>query len=134
MNRTLVILEKADHNYSAYLPELKGCIATGSSIHETRQNIREAVAFHLEGMKENGLDIPEVFQEYFEFEYKLDIQTLFEYFAGILTKAGLSKLTGMNQSLISQYANGIKKPGRKQTAKIQAAIHHFAEELIEVRL
>ena len=134
MNKVLVILEKSDQNYSAYLPDLDGCIATGSDIHETRAQIVEAVSFHLEGLKEAGLKVPEIFQQEFEFEFKLDASTLFEYFAGILTKVGLSRLTGMNQSLISQYANGMKKPSQKQMEKIQNAIHHFAEELLEVRL
>ena len=134
MNRVLVIIEKSDQNYSAYLPVLDGCIATGQDIHETRAQITEAVTFHLEGLREAGLTVPEVFQQDFEFEFKLDVNTLFEYFAGILTKVGLSRLTGMNQSLISQYANGMKKPSRKQIKKIQNAIHHFAEELLEVRL
>lgn len=89
MNKILVLLEKADQNYSAYLPELEGCIVTGSTIHEIRHNVREAVDFHLEGMKESGLGIPDVFQEDFDFEYKLDIQTLFDYFAEELIEVRL---------------------------------------------
>ena len=134
MNRVLVIMEKSDQNYSAYLPDLDGCIAMGQDIHEIRAQIIEAVTFHLEGLREAGLTVPEIFHQDFEFEFKLDADTLFEYFAGILTKVGLSRLTGMNQSLISQYANGMKKPSQKQLKKIQNAIHHFAEELLEVRL
>ena len=134
MNKVLVVLEKSVQNYSAYIPELEGCIATGQNTHETKDQIMEAVTFHLDGLREAGLGVPEIFQQDFEFEFKLDVNTLFEYFAGILTKVGLSRLTGMNQSLISQYANGMKKPSRKQIKKIQNAIHHFAEELLEVRL
>jgi predicted RNase H-like HicB family nuclease len=134
MKKVSVILEKADNNYSAFIPELEGCVATGATIQDTKRKLLEAVAFHIEGMENEGLEIPEPFKGEYDFEYKIDIQSLFEWFAGILTKSGLAKLTGMNQSLISQYANGIKKPSEKQTTKIQDAIHEFGEELLEVQL
>ena len=55
----LAIIEKANGNYSAYLPDLPGCVATGATREEVETNMREAVRFHLEGMKEEGLPIPE---------------------------------------------------------------------------
>ena len=55
----LVVIEKANANYSAYLPDLPGCIATGKSKEEARQNIIEALAIHIEGLKEDGLPVPE---------------------------------------------------------------------------
>jgi predicted RNase H-like HicB family nuclease len=54
-----VVIEKADHNYAAYVPDLPGCIATGISLEETEQQIREAIAFHLQGLREDGQPIPE---------------------------------------------------------------------------
>ena len=133
METIKVILEKSDTNYSAYIPELDGCIATGDSIQETVENIEEAVAFHLNGMKEEGLNIPELFQNDFRFVYKIDFESLFDWFSGVLTKSGISKLTGMNQSLLSQYANGMKKPSSKQTKRIEQAIHNFGEELLSIQ-
>jgi predicted RNase H-like HicB family nuclease len=55
-----VIVEKAEGNYSAYVPELPGCVTTGETLEEIEEMIREAVAFHLEGLKEEGLPIPEI--------------------------------------------------------------------------
>ncbi len=57
--RYAVVIEKAERNYSAYVPDLPGCVATGQTIKETQQQIREAIEFHLEGMREDGLSIPE---------------------------------------------------------------------------
>ena len=54
-----VIIEKAANNYSAYVPDLPGCVATGKTREATAQNIREAIAFHLEGLREDGMPIPE---------------------------------------------------------------------------
>lgn len=56
--RYAVVIERADSNYSAYVPDLPGCVATGSTIQEAEAEIREAIKFHIEGMKEDGLPIP----------------------------------------------------------------------------
>ncbi|WP_374088139.1 type II toxin-antitoxin system HicB family antitoxin [Methylomicrobium lacus] len=56
--RYAVIIEQAEGNYSAYVPDLPGCITTGNSLVEIEQNIREAIAFHIEGLREEGLPIP----------------------------------------------------------------------------
>ena len=57
--RYLVVIEKAESNYAAYIPDLPGCIATAATLNELHQNIRAAVAMHLEGLREDGLPVPE---------------------------------------------------------------------------
>jgi predicted RNase H-like HicB family nuclease len=57
--RYVMIIEPGDRNYSAYLPDLPGCIATGKTIEEVRQRMREAIELHLEGMRSDGLPIPQ---------------------------------------------------------------------------
>jgi predicted RNase H-like HicB family nuclease len=57
--RYAVVIEKAPSNYSAYVPDLPGCVATGATVEETEREIREAIQFHLEGLREDGLPIPE---------------------------------------------------------------------------
>ena len=54
-----IIIERAEGNYSAYCPDLPGCIATGSTIEETTQRMKEAIKFHLEGLKDGEIAIPE---------------------------------------------------------------------------
>lgn len=68
MQKYLVIFEKADGNYSAYSPDIPGCIATGTTRKEAEKNIKEAIRFHLEGLQEDGLSIPEPssFTDYIE--------------------------------------------------------------------
>ena len=56
--RYAVVIEKAEGNYSAYVPDLPGCIATGATVSEVESEIREAIAFHIEGMREDGIAIP----------------------------------------------------------------------------
>jgi predicted RNase H-like HicB family nuclease len=54
-----MIVEKGERNYSAYFPDLPGCIATGNTLDEVKQRMREALELHLRGMREDGLPIPE---------------------------------------------------------------------------
>jgi predicted RNase H-like HicB family nuclease len=53
-----VVIENAGTNFSAYVPDLPGCIATGATMEETERNISSAIQFHLDGMKKEGLPIP----------------------------------------------------------------------------
>ena len=57
--RYAMIIEQGERNYSAYLPDLPGCIATGTTIEELKQRMSEAIELHLRGMREDGLPIPE---------------------------------------------------------------------------
>jgi predicted RNase H-like HicB family nuclease len=57
--RYAIVIEKAEGNYSAYVPDLPGCVATGSSQAEAEVEIREAIEFHLAGLQEDGLPIPQ---------------------------------------------------------------------------
>jgi predicted RNase H-like HicB family nuclease len=57
--RYAVVIEKANGNFSAYVPDLPGCVATGDTREEAEREIREAVRFHLEDLKADGLPTPE---------------------------------------------------------------------------
>jgi len=58
MHRFLIVVEEAGQNYSAYSPDLPGCVATGSSRDEAERNMYEAIQLHIEGLREDGLPIP----------------------------------------------------------------------------
>jgi predicted RNase H-like HicB family nuclease len=57
--RYAVVIEKGQSNYSAYVPDLPGCVAVGDTIEETQREIQEAIEFHLEGLRADGLPVPE---------------------------------------------------------------------------
>ena len=59
MKRYAIVIEKAASNYAAYVPDLPGCIATGATVQETERLLREAIELHVEGMREDGLPVPE---------------------------------------------------------------------------
>jgi predicted RNase H-like HicB family nuclease len=56
--RYAVVIEDTGTNFSAYVPDLPGCVATGPTVAETEQAIREAIVFHIEGLREDGSPIP----------------------------------------------------------------------------
>ena len=58
MKKFLIIIEKTETGYSGYAPDLPGCIATGSTKEDLEKNMYEAIQFHLEGMNENGITLP----------------------------------------------------------------------------
>ena len=54
----LIVIERAEKNYSAYAPDLPGCIATGKTPSEVRRRMREAIEFHIDGLRDDGLPVP----------------------------------------------------------------------------
>jgi predicted RNase H-like HicB family nuclease len=57
--RYAVVIEKATANYSAYVPDLPGCVAAGETVAEVESEIREAIRFHIEGLQADGITVPE---------------------------------------------------------------------------
>jgi predicted RNase H-like HicB family nuclease len=66
--RYAIIIEKAENNYSAYVPDLPGCVTTVETLEEIAENMKEAIQFHLDGLREEGIPIPEsiTYCEYIE--------------------------------------------------------------------
>ena len=59
MRRYAIVVEKAEFNYAAYVPDLPDCVATGETVEATERLLREAIEIHVEGVKEDGLPVPE---------------------------------------------------------------------------
>jgi predicted RNase H-like HicB family nuclease len=56
--RYAIVIEQANGNYSAYVPDLPGCVATGATVAEVEAEVRDAIVFHVEGLREDGLPVP----------------------------------------------------------------------------
>ncbi|HCC51096.1 MAG TPA: HicB family protein [Porphyromonadaceae bacterium] len=134
MEKVVVTVELSENNYSAFLESLPGCASTGKSFDELKKNIKEAVEFHLEGMREDGDDIPKQFTGEYELSFRFDSQSLLQHYNGIFTNAALERITGINQRQLQRYASGISKPRRPQAEKIENALHKLGKELSVVEL
>jgi len=129
-----VIIEKSNTGYSAYLPELPGCVSTGSSLDEVKENISEAISFHLEGIREDKLSIPRIFAGDYTLQFCYDVETFLNHYDQIFTRRALSRITGVNESLLSQYASGLKHPRKAQAKRIEKGLHELANELLQISL
>jgi len=123
-NKVGVIIEKTDTGFSAYT-ENYPVYTTGQTISELLINIVEALNYYLEDQDSK------VTPKNIHFEF--DLQQFFQYYRVINAKY-LAKRIGMNETLLSQYAQGHKKPSPKQTEKILAGIHQIGRELSELNL
>jgi predicted RNase H-like HicB family nuclease len=56
--RYAIVIEKANSNYSAYVPDLPGCVAAGSTVEAVEREIRDAIRFHIDGLKADGMEVP----------------------------------------------------------------------------
>jgi len=128
-----IIVEKASDGFTAYVPELPGCVTFGNSLDEIKENIREAITLQLEGMIEDGEEVPFNLREDFNIELKLDVAQVFNLYQSI-NSTGFAKRIGMNQSLLSQYVNGIKKPSEKQARRILEGVVNFGRELSHIQV
>ena len=134
MKKNTVEISFINKNFSAHVPLLPGCVSTGKTPDEMKDNILEAIKFHLEGMKEDGDTIPDSFIGDFDLEYKFDIQSLLKYYKNVITGSALEKYSGINQKQLNHYANLHRKPKAEQIKKIESAFHNLGRELMSVQL
>jgi len=123
MKKLEVIIEPTEEGLWASIPALPGCISFGKDFKKLKENLNEAINLHLEGMEEDGEFVPE-FKDYL---FKMDISFFFKKYP--ISISGIAKQSGLNRSLISQYANGFKTPSLNQAKKIQETIRQIGQEM-----
>ena len=135
MEKALVTVGITENNYSAHINIGDGiAVATGKTFEELKVQMKEAVEFHLDGMREDGDGIPAIFNNDYELVYQFDSESLLRHYNGIFTNAALERLTGINQRQLQRYASGTSKPRDAQAKKIEKALHHLGKELLAVEL
>lgn len=98
MKPLTVIIEKAENNYSAYLQEVDGIVATGKTVDEIKAGIINSINVLIEDCREFGGVVPAELKEDYELTFKMDVKSMLQFYAGIFTKAGLERITGINQN------------------------------------
>lgn len=128
------IIECMDNNYCAYLKEVDGVAATGTTITEIKERLTDALEDLIVACETTGYEIPEVLQNGYTVEFKMDVKSLLSVYYGIFTKSALERLTGINQKQLWHYANGLSKPRKAQREKIESALHRLGNELLAIHL
>jgi len=135
MEKVTVTVGLTENNYCAHLIIGEGIVvATGKTFDNLKKEMQSAIEFHLDGMCEDGDDIPEIFLNPFELVYQFDVESLLSHYKGIITNAALERLTGINRRQLTHYASGLRKPRFDQRKKIGQALHRLGRELQEVEL
>lgn len=135
MNILNAIIESTENNYSAYIENLDGVVATGTTITEIREKLINAVDDYVKTCFEMKCELPEGLKDGdYCITFKMDIKSLLSVYSGIFTKAGLERITGINQKQLWHYAKGRSTPHRAQVVKIENALHRLGNELISLSL
>ena len=134
MSNLTVIIEQTENNYAAYIEGIDGIVATGHSVDEIKTKMIEAIDLYVETCKDMDLEIPKELLGDYNLTFKMDTKSMRAFYYGIFTKAGLSRLTGINQKQLWHYASGMSTPRPAQKVKIENALHKLGEELLAVRL
>lgn len=127
------IVRESDGTYSSYMDDKAdlpyGLVGEGATVAEAMAEWNQAYNDMRKLFEEEGKEFVEA-----DFSFAYDVPSFLLYYAGKLTYAGLSKLTGISAAQLSQYANGYRNPSPKTTAKIQSALHAFGQELSQLQL
>lgn len=97
-------------------------------------NMYEAINALIDECKEFGCEVPEELTGDYELVFKMDVKSLLDFYSGIFSKAGLERITGINQKQLWHYASGGRKPRPEQAIKLESALHKLGEELLSISL
>lgn len=134
MEKAVIEITYTGNNYSGHLPLLPGVVSTGDTLDEMISNMKQAVEFHLEGMRQDGTVVPPIFDAPHTLECKLTSEALLHAFDGVFTKAALSRITGINERQLWHYEAGLRKPRPAQRRRIETGLHNLARQLLSISL
>ncbi|MDB0602168.1 helix-turn-helix transcriptional regulator [Tenacibaculum maritimum] len=130
--KVTVILEKGvDGTYDARVSSDKldfMLLGTGDTVNEAIEDMMVSKEDMEELFKDEKKEFPDL-----EFKYKYDLPSFLEYYSKMFSYAALERITGVNQSQLSQYVQGYRKPSEKTAKKIESKLHEFAKELNQVQ-
>ena len=133
MQKIKVLVGWEEKNYSA-VAEVNGVVVVTHKNFETlKEEFAQALTFHIEESIKDGDELPQALKEGdYTLEYKLQISALLHIYDGILTRAALAKVTGINQRQLGHYAQGIRTPRPQQREKIIQGFHKLGREFLSV--
>ena len=133
MEKVIVHVGKTPKGYSASIDILQGWVlGTSGSFAEFKKELQESVDIYVEWAKEDGDEYPSVFDREYEFEYKFNIESLLCCYDGIINRATISRITGINERQLGHYICGRSRPRKEQIVKIVNGFHQLGKELLSV--
>ncbi len=136
MEKIIVNVAWCDKNFGGSLgSNVPGAVVfTAPTFEALQKEAKESLEFHVEGLIENGEEVPEWLKNGdYEFVYNYqDATTLLKAYSPYVSLAALSRASGINQSLLSHYVNGLKKPREQQRKRIVDGLHKIGSDLQSV--
>ena len=133
MKKVIVNVGKTPQGYSASIDILPGWVlGINGSFADFKKELQEGIDIYMVWAKEDGDEYPSVFDGEYEFEYKFNIESLLYCYDSILSRAAISRITGINERQLGHYICGRSRPRKEQEIKIVNGFHQLGRELLSV--
>jgi predicted RNase H-like HicB family nuclease len=130
MEKVIISTSKTERGYSGSCDLLPGWVVSFTGDFSSFiEYVKESIEFYVDCAKEDNEEYPAVFDHVYELQFKMDIQSLLYCYDKILTRAALSRLTGINERQLGHYICGRSRPRPAQSGKIVNALHALGREL-----
>lgn len=116
------------NNYGAST-DVVAIVVADKTLEGLKEAFEESFQLHVQSMVEDGDELPDVLRGEYEFKYVLSARALLYYYDGILTRAAISRLTGINEKQLGHYAQGVRTPRKEQRDRIVNGLHRLGKEL-----
>jgi predicted RNase H-like HicB family nuclease len=128
-----VQVSKTPTGYCATMDALPGWIVgVSGSFSDLQREVKESIEFYVESAKNDGDEFPASLNGDYQLDYTFTIERLLSFYDGIITRAALSRLTGINEKQLGHYVCGRSQPRRQQAVKIVSALHRLGNELTAI--
>jgi predicted RNase H-like HicB family nuclease len=127
-----IIIERTDNSFTSYAENVPGIYGHGDTIEDAKQSALKGIDLLKKYSRTET--IPSVLRGDYKIVFKMDRDSLFDYFRKLFTEVGFQHITGMNQEQFQHYTSGLKKSPPAQIKKIETAIHKLGKELMSVEL
>lgn len=128
-----VKIDWCDTNYSAASENDDiACVATGKTLADVKENFKEALLFHIEGMQEDQLPLSAELSGDIVFEYHFTARAMLKYSDIFISRKALASASGINEQQLSHYATGFRNAKPSTTQKIAAGIQAISDELSRI--
>ncbi|MDH6535245.1 type II toxin-antitoxin system HicB family antitoxin [Parabacteroides sp. 52] len=132
MRKIIISIGASMDHFGAYAENCEGVYGAGNTAKEAVDNAKEGLRLLKESRPEDQW--PDILKGEYEFVYRYDIQSILNYYLGILKAPALERLTGVNQKQLHHYASGLKMPREQQKQKIIKGLHALGRELMAAEL
>ena len=129
METIIITIGASSNHFGAYAENCPGVYGAGNTVEEAKQNVMEGLNLFIKYNKDN---LPKILQGEYTVEYHFDVASFLKHYSTVFTKSALQRMTGINQTQLTHYASGFRKPSKKTISKLDRAISGLSKELSQV--